>query len=93
MLLTYVNSVLAYGAGAFFARAAAAGVEALVIPDLPLDEAAGRTVSLAREAGGLAALAAGAGVSLVPMATPDQHRRSGSTWSPPRPPRSSTASP
>ena len=70
VLLTYLNSVLAFGAEKFFARAATAGVEALVIPDLPLDEAAGRTVSLAREAGGLAALAAGAGVSLVPMATP-----------------------
>ena len=70
VLLTYLNSVLAFGAERFFARAATAGVEALVIPDLPLDEAAGRTISLAREAGGLAALAAGAGVSLVPMATP-----------------------
>ena len=70
VLLTYLNSVLAYGPGRFFARAATAGVEALVIPDLPLDEAAGPTVSLAREAGGLAELAAGAGISLVPMATP-----------------------
>ncbi len=70
VLLTYLNSVLAYGAGAFFARAATAGVEALVIPDLPLDEAGGSNVALARDAGGLAALAAGAGVSLVPMATP-----------------------
>jgi tryptophan synthase alpha chain len=70
VLLTYLNSVLAYGAGRFFERAATAGVEALVIPDLPLDEAAGREVALAREAGGLAFLAAGAGVSLVPMATP-----------------------
>ena len=70
VLLTYLNPVLAFGAEKFFSRAATAGVEALVIPDLPLDEAAGRTVSLAREAGGLAALAAGAGVSLVPMATP-----------------------
>ena len=70
VLLTYVNSVLAYGPARFFERAASAGVEALVIPDLPLDEAAGRDVLLAREDGGLAALAAGAGVSLVPMATP-----------------------
>jgi tryptophan synthase alpha chain len=70
VLLTYLNSVLAYGPRRFFERAAAAGVEALVIPDLPLDEAAGRDVSLAREDGGLALLAAGAGVSLVPMATP-----------------------
>ena len=39
VLLTYVNTVLAYGPERFFARAAQAGVEALVIPDLPLDEA------------------------------------------------------
>jgi tryptophan synthase alpha chain len=70
VLLTYLNSVLAYGPGRFFERAASAGVEALVIPDLPLDEAVGRDVSLAREDGGLATLAAAAGVSLVPMATP-----------------------
>jgi tryptophan synthase alpha chain len=70
VVLTYLNAVLAYGARRFFARAATAGVEALVIPDLPLDEAAGRSVSLAREDGGLAALAAGEGVALVPMATP-----------------------
>jgi tryptophan synthase alpha chain len=70
VLLTYLNSVLAYGAESFFQRAATAGVEALVIPDLPLDEAGGREVALAREAGGLVRLAAGAGVSLVPMATP-----------------------
>jgi len=41
VLLTYVNSVLAYGQERFFARAAQAGVEALVIPDLPLDETGG----------------------------------------------------
>jgi tryptophan synthase alpha chain len=70
VLLTYLNSVLAYGAERFFQRAATAGVEALVIPDLPLDEASGREVALERHAGGLAQLAAGAGVSLVPMATP-----------------------
>lgn len=70
VLLAYLNSVLAYGADRFFERAATAGVEALVIPDLPLDEASGRTVELAREAGGLAMLAAGHGVSLAPMATP-----------------------
>ena len=69
-LLTYVNTVLAFGPERFFARAAASGVEALVIPDLPLDEAAGRTTALAAEAGGLTALAAANGVSLVPMATP-----------------------
>ena len=70
VLLTYVNTVLAYGPERFFARAAASGVEALVIPDLPLDEAAGGAAALAAEAGGLTVLAAANGVSLVPMATP-----------------------
>jgi len=88
VLLTYVNSVLAYGPERFFARAAQAGVEALVIPDLPLDEVAldavgivvGDAPAIAQAdaaaghggptRGGLAALAAAAGVSLVPMAAP-----------------------
>jgi tryptophan synthase alpha chain len=70
VLLSYVNTVLAFGPARFFARAVASGVEALVIPDLPLDEAAGGAAALAAEAGGLAALAAANGVSLVPMATP-----------------------
>lgn len=70
VLLTYLNSVLATGPKEFFTRAAASGVEALVIPDLPLDEAAGGTAALAADAGGLAALAGAHGISLVPMATP-----------------------
>lgn len=70
VLLTYMNPVLAFGPERFFARAAASGVEALVIPDLPLDEASGGAAALAAEAGGLTALAAANGVSLVPMATP-----------------------
>lgn len=69
VLLVYLNSVLAYGAGRFFARAASAGVEALVIPDLPLDEAlrAGAVVGVG---GSLAELAAAHDLALVPMATP-----------------------
>ncbi|MBN2204755.1 MAG: tryptophan synthase subunit alpha [Thermoleophilia bacterium] len=73
VLLTYVNSLLAYGGARFFARAAEAGVEALVIPDLPLDEAAATVTGAgveAETAGGLVALASAAGVSLVPMAAP-----------------------
>ncbi len=58
-LLTYLNTVLAYGPKRFFARAQGAGVEALVIPDLPLDEAPP-----------YAAAAAECGVAIVPMATP-----------------------
>ena len=59
MLLTYLNTVLAYGPERFFERAARAGVEAVVIPDLPLDEAAAQV-----------AAARGRGVAIVPMATP-----------------------
>lgn len=76
VLLTYLNTVLAYGPGRFFARAAAAGVEALVIPDLPLDEATGewmipeRGKPSVRRPGSLVARAADHGVALVPMATP-----------------------
>jgi tryptophan synthase alpha chain len=98
VLLTYLNPVLAYGPDRFFARAASSGVEALVIPDLPVDEAAlpdfppkppaeepsapaepssPAARALAAQAaaaeepdGGLVALAASCGVSLVPMATP-----------------------
>jgi tryptophan synthase alpha chain len=75
VLLTYVNSVLAYGPERFFTRAAASGVEALVVPDLPLDEAATPDFPPAQAGfpgtpGGLTGLAAQSGVSLVPMATP-----------------------
>lgn len=70
VLLTYLNPVLAYGPERFFANAAAAGVEALVIPDLPLDEALAPSADLASAPGGLVALAAAHGVSIVPMATP-----------------------
>jgi len=75
VLLTYVNSVLAYGPERFFTRAAASGIEALVIPDLPLDEAATPDFPPAQAGfpgspGGLTGLAAQHGVSLVPMATP-----------------------
>ena len=70
VLLTYVNTVLAFGPERFFARAAASGVEALVIPDLPLDEAAGGAATLAARPAASRSLAAAHGVSLVPMATP-----------------------
>jgi tryptophan synthase alpha chain len=59
VLLTYLNTVLAYGPERFFGRAADAGVEAMVIPDLPLDEAQP-----------FVSAAAGCDVAIVPMATP-----------------------
>jgi tryptophan synthase alpha chain len=59
VLLVYLNNVLAYSAERFFARAAASGVEALVIPDLPVGED-----------DELVAQAAAAGVSIVPLVPP-----------------------
>ena len=76
VLLTYLNTVLAQGAERFFARAAEAGVEALVIPDLPFDEATaawlapGTGSTAVRGARSLCAGAAESGLALVPMATP-----------------------
>ena len=86
VLLTYLNTVLAYGLERFFARAATAGVDGLVVPDLPLVEALGSTPSamLAPTASStdvvapapaspitaLATLAATHGVALIPMAAP-----------------------
>lgn len=59
VLLAYANTVLAGGVERFARRAVVAGVEAVVVPDLPVDEA-----------GDAAHLMAAAGLSLVPMATP-----------------------
>jgi tryptophan synthase alpha chain len=70
VLLTYLNPVLAYGPELFFSTAAKAGVEAVVIPDLPLDEAQASGDGLVGPGGALVELAARHGVGLVPMATP-----------------------
>ena len=51
-LMTYVNPVLAYGTGRFCADAAAAGGDAVIVPDLPADEAA--ELSQAADSAGLA---------------------------------------
>jgi tryptophan synthase alpha chain len=59
VVLTYLNPVLAYGVERFFDHARRAGVEALVIPDLPLDEAS-PFVERARASA----------LAIVPMATP-----------------------
>lgn len=59
VLLTYANTVVARGVANFVNRAAESGVEALVIPDLPVDEA-----------GQIAAPAAAAGIAVVPLAAP-----------------------
>jgi tryptophan synthase alpha chain len=45
-VMTYVNPVLAMGAEAFAAACAAAGVDGVIVPDLPAEEAAGLAATL-----------------------------------------------
>lgn len=66
VLLAYLNTVIAGGPARFFKRAAEAGVEAVVIPDLPIDE-----MNVASDAlPALADLALIHGVAVVPLAAP-----------------------
>jgi tryptophan synthase alpha chain len=58
-VMTYVNPVLSFGVDSFARDAAAAGVDGVIIPDLPLDEAAGTRASMHA-----------AGVALVPLVAP-----------------------
>lgn len=58
-VMTYVNPVLRHGEAAFLADAVSAGVAGLIVPDLPVDEAAG-----------FARASAEAGVDLVLLAAP-----------------------
>lgn len=68
VLLTYYNPVLAFGLKAFARTAAEAGVDGVIVADLPLEEA-----------GPLAAAAEGTGLDLVhlvaPTSTPERVRR------------------
>jgi tryptophan synthase alpha chain len=59
VLMVYANAVLAAGAERFAARAAAAGADGLIVPDLPHDEA-----------GAVRAACDRAGVALVPLVAP-----------------------
>ncbi len=58
-VMTYINPVLSFGLDAFAREAAAAGADGVILPDLPLDEAAE-----ARDA------MHGAGVALIPLVAP-----------------------
>jgi tryptophan synthase alpha chain len=59
VLMTYVTLILAAGPEAFFARASAADVAGVIIPDLPLDEG-----------DAIRSVARAAGVAIVPLAAP-----------------------
>ncbi len=59
VLMTYVNPVLSHGLSRFCADAAAAGVDGLIIPDLPADEA-----------GAARAATRACGLALVPLVAP-----------------------
>jgi tryptophan synthase alpha subunit len=58
-VMTYVNPVLSFGVDNFARVAAAAGVDGVIIPDLPLDEAAGMRVSMHTS-----------GVAVIPLVAP-----------------------
>ncbi len=59
VLMGYMNPIVRMGVGAFVQRAAEAGVDGLIVPDLPLEEASE-----------LSAAAAARGLSLILLAAP-----------------------
>jgi tryptophan synthase alpha chain len=59
VLLTYLNTILAYGGERFFAACAANGVAGVVVPDVPVEEA-----------GDLQRLAGGQGVDVILLVAP-----------------------
>jgi tryptophan synthase alpha chain len=58
-VMTYINPVLTFGVATFAEEAAAAGVDGLIIPDLPLDEAGGVRVAMHAR-----------GIALIPLVAP-----------------------
>lgn len=58
-VMTYINPVLTFGIAAFAGEAASAGVDGVIIPDLPLDEAADVRAGLH-----------GCGIALIPLVAP-----------------------
>jgi tryptophan synthase alpha chain len=58
-VMTYVNPVLSFGVENLAREAAAAGVDGVIIPDLPLDEAAGMRASMHAT-----------GIAVIPLVAP-----------------------
>lgn len=58
-VMTYVNPVLSYGVDEFARTAAASGVDGVILPDLPLDEAASMRTTMHA-----------AGVAVIPLVAP-----------------------
>lgn len=58
LAMTYVNPVLRSGVREFFAQAAERGINGVIIPDLPIDEAAPFSAAAAEEGVGMVAFAA-----------------------------------
>ena len=58
-VMTYVNPVLSFGVDGFARETASAGVDGVILPDLPLDEAAGMRASMHA-----------AGVAVIPLVAP-----------------------
>jgi tryptophan synthase alpha chain len=58
-VMTYVNPVLSFGVEEFASEAARAGADGVIVPDLPLDEAAGMRSSMHA-----------AGVAVIPLVAP-----------------------
>jgi tryptophan synthase alpha chain len=71
-VMTYVNPVLSFGIEEFARASAAAGVDGVILPDLPLDEAA--DVRTAMHAAGVAVIPL-----VAPTTTPDRLERICST--------------
>jgi tryptophan synthase alpha chain len=58
-VMTYANPVLSFGVDAFAREAALAGVDGVILPDLPLDEAAGMRAAMHAT-----------GVAVIPLVAP-----------------------
>lgn len=67
LLMGYVNPLLAYGLAQFVVDAAAAGIDGLIVPDLPPEEAAELETACAQQGLALVYL-------LAPTSTPDRIR-------------------